>query len=69
MSCFSRDSGYNTSEDVFRWPQLADELLEDMYLRSMRSGGNWFTWPFKIVSVSELSTLHEERDANRRKNA
>ena len=48
-----------------RWPQAADELLEDMYLPSMRSGGNWLTWPFKVIDLKELSTLKEERDAIR----
>ncbi|KAJ6620258.1 FAD/NAD-P-binding domain-containing protein [Mycena sp. CBHHK59/15] len=58
-----------TSYSVFwTWPQHSDELLEDMYLPSMRSGGNWFTWPFKVISIDELATLHEEREANRRKN-
>ncbi|KAK7042606.1 FAD/NAD-P-binding domain-containing protein [Favolaschia claudopus] len=58
-----------TSFSVFwTWPQFCDELLEDMYLPSMRSGRNWFTWPFQIISVDELATLHEERKANRRKN-
>ena len=53
----------------FRWPQAADELLEDMHLRSMRSGGNWLTWPFKIIDLKELSTLKEERAAIRTKAA
>ncbi|KAJ7781934.1 FAD/NAD-P-binding domain-containing protein [Mycena maculata] len=58
-----------TSYSAFwTWPQHSDELLEDMYLPSMRSGGNWFTWPFKVISITELTTLHKERDANRRKN-
>ncbi|KAJ7890291.1 FAD/NAD-P-binding domain-containing protein [Mycena leptocephala] len=58
-----------TSYSVFwTWPQYSDELLEDMYLPSMRSGGNWFTWPFQVIRINELSTLHEERAANRRKN-
>ncbi|KAJ6532049.1 FAD/NAD-P-binding domain-containing protein [Mycena capillaripes] len=52
----------------FTWPQYTDELLEDMYLPSMRSGGNWVTWPFKVVDIKELATLHEEREGNRRKN-
>ncbi|THH12096.1 hypothetical protein EW146_g7825 [Bondarzewia mesenterica] len=47
------------------WPQAADDLLEDMGLRSMRSGGNWLTWPFKTVRTSELATLTEERRAKR----
>ncbi|KAJ7284157.1 FAD/NAD-P-binding domain-containing protein [Mycena rebaudengoi] len=59
----------NTSFGVFwTWPQHADELLEDMHLRSMRSGGNWLTWPFQIVNIKEIASLHEEREANRRKN-
>ncbi|KAJ7768211.1 FAD/NAD-P-binding domain-containing protein [Mycena metata] len=58
-----------TSYSTFwTWPQYSDELLEDMYLQSMRSGGNWFTWPFQVISINELATLHEEREANRRKN-
>jgi len=58
-----------TSFSVFwTWPQFSDELLEDMYLPSMRSGRNWFTWPFKVISINELATLHEERQVNRRKN-
>ena len=36
-----------------------------MGLRVMRSGGNWLTWPFKVVDLKELSTLKEERDARR----
>lgn len=51
----------------FTWPQYSDELLEDMCLPSMRNGGNWLTWPFKVVDIKELATLHEERAANRRK--
>ncbi|KAJ6569445.1 FAD/NAD-P-binding domain-containing protein [Mycena capillaripes] len=64
----SLNEAHSSFSVFWTWPQYSDELLEDMYLPSMRSGGNWFTWPFKIVSVNELSTLHEERDANRRKN-
>ncbi|KAJ7788555.1 FAD/NAD-P-binding domain-containing protein [Mycena olivaceomarginata] len=58
-----------TSHAVFwTWPQHSDELLEDMYLPSLRSGGNFFTWPFQVISITELAMLHEEREANRRKN-
>ena len=49
----------------FRWPQVADDLLEDMGLEVMRSGGNWLTWPFHTVSIKELGKLKEERDARR----
>ncbi|TBU39199.1 hypothetical protein BD309DRAFT_454467 [Dichomitus squalens] len=47
------------------WSQHADDLLEDMGLPIMRSGGNAITWPFKVVSLEEISTLKEERDAKR----
>jgi len=49
-----------------RWPQLADDLLEDMGLPSKRSGGNWLTWPFKPVDLDELAHLKDERDSKRR---
>ncbi|KAF6749420.1 hypothetical protein DFP72DRAFT_819004 [Ephemerocybe angulata] len=45
--------------------QAADEMLEDMYLPSMRSGGNWLTWLFKPISIDELGTLGEERSRKR----
>ncbi|KAF8551014.1 FAD/NAD(P)-binding domain-containing protein [Imleria badia] len=47
------------------WPQAMDELLDDMGLLSMRSGGNWLTWPFKTITVDEIATLREERRARR----
>lgn len=31
----------------------------------MRSGGNWLTWPFKVVSLDEIATLGAERRARR----
>lgn len=46
-----------------------DELLEDMGVRSMRSGGNWLTWPFKVISPDEITTLGEERRAKREADA
>jgi hypothetical protein len=48
-----------------RWPQACDELLEDMGLKGGRSGGNWFTWPFKVISMKELETVGKERRAKR----
>ena len=49
------------------WPQFVDDLLEDMGVRAMRSGGNWLSWPFKVVDLDEISTLKAERDnINRR---
>lgn len=50
---------------MLRAPQHADDLLEDMGLRVIRSGGNWLTWPFQVVDLSEIRTLKEERDAKR----
>ncbi|KAG5354248.1 hypothetical protein C0989_003761 [Termitomyces sp. Mn162] len=49
----------------FSWPQLVDELLEDMYLPSMRSGGNWLTWPFKVIDIDEIVNLGQERRLKR----
>ncbi|KAF8149495.1 hypothetical protein B0H34DRAFT_667702 [Crassisporium funariophilum] len=50
---------------VFAWPQVVDELLEDMYLPSMRSGGNWFNWAFKVINLKEIASLGDERRAKR----
>lgn len=47
------------------WPQLVDTLLEDMGLPIMRSGGNWLTWPFKVVDLKEIEHLTEERAEKR----
>ena len=44
---------------------MVDDLLEDMHLRSMRSGGNWLTWPFKVIDLQEIVNLGEERRAKR----
>ncbi|KAN0138715.1 hypothetical protein V8E53_003703 [Lactarius tabidus] len=59
------DSG-STAVAFWSWPQVADELLEDMGLPSGRSGGNWLTWPFKRIDLAEVANLKEERDAKRR---
>jgi dimethylaniline monooxygenase (N-oxide forming) len=53
------------TQPVGRYPQVTDELLEDMELPSMRSGGNWLTWPFKVITVDEVATLTEERRQRR----
>jgi len=56
----------NTSAVAFwNWPQFVDDLLEDMGIPVMRSGGNWLTWPFKAIDLDEISTLKAERDAKR----
>jgi dimethylaniline monooxygenase (N-oxide forming) len=47
------------------WPQAVDELLEDMGFKTIRSGGNWLTWPFKVIDLEEISKLKEEREENR----
>lgn len=36
-----------------------------MQVPAMRSGGNWFTWPFKVVDLNEIKDLHGERAVNR----
>ena len=50
---------------MYSWPQTTDALLQDMGLRTMRSGGNWLTWPFKPVDISEIQDLTEEREEKR----
>ncbi|KAH9899418.1 FAD/NAD-P-binding domain-containing protein [Cubamyces lactineus] len=47
------------------WPQYTDDLLEDMGLRVLRSGGNAVTWPFKVIDLDEIKDLKQERDARR----
>ncbi|KAI0677681.1 FAD/NAD(P)-binding domain-containing protein [Trametes maxima] len=56
---------YTAFLTFFNWPQHADDLLEDMGLRIMRSGGNALTWPFKVVQLNEIINVKEERDARR----
>ncbi|KJA15628.1 hypothetical protein HYPSUDRAFT_48150 [Hypholoma sublateritium FD-334 SS-4] len=55
------NESYSTGLDFWTWPQAADELLEDMHVPSQRSGGNWLTWPFRVVDLSEIAMLGEER--------
>ncbi|TFK17634.1 FAD/NAD(P)-binding domain-containing protein [Coprinopsis marcescibilis] len=59
------NESYSGSLDFWTWPQAADELLEDMYLPTQRSRGNWLTWPFKVIEIKELATLSDERRAMR----
>lgn len=61
------NESYSSHVCFLAWPQYIDELLEDMGLKSMRSGGNWLTWAFKVIDVQEIATLKEERDAQRNK--
>ncbi|TFK38878.1 hypothetical protein BDQ12DRAFT_604602 [Crucibulum laeve] len=59
------NESYSATLDFWTWPQAVDELLEDMYLLSVRSGGNWLTWPFQVIDLKEISTLEEERRVRR----
>ncbi|KAI0044469.1 FAD/NAD-P-binding domain-containing protein [Auriscalpium vulgare] len=59
------NESYSTAAAVWDWPQWIDGLLEDMGLPTRRSGGNFLTWPFKVVRVQEIATLKEERDGRR----
>ncbi|KAF8917111.1 FAD/NAD-P-binding domain-containing protein [Mucidula mucida] len=49
------------------WPQYADDLLEDMGLTRgpARTGGNWLTWPFKVIDIMSISSLGWERQMKR----
>ncbi|KAF8148269.1 hypothetical protein B0H34DRAFT_737616 [Crassisporium funariophilum] len=55
------NESYSGSLDFLTWPQAADELLEDMYLPSMRSGGNWLNWVFQVIDSKEIKNLGDER--------
>ncbi|KAF7365012.1 FAD /NAD-P-binding domain-containingprotein [Mycena venus] len=59
------NESYSSFIAFWTWPQYTDQLLEEMGLRSMRSGGNWLTWPFKVIDAREIATLAEERRERR----
>ncbi|KAF5315243.1 hypothetical protein D9619_007506 [Psilocybe cf. subviscida] len=59
------NESYSGSLDFFTWPQAADELLDDMHLPTLRSGGNWFNWIFKPIDLKEIENLAEERRERR----
>ncbi|KAF9012085.1 FAD/NAD-P-binding domain-containing protein [Hymenopellis radicata] len=59
------NESYSTGIEFFSWPQYVDKLLQDMGCRSLRSGGNWLTWPFKVIDLQEISDLKGERDSLR----
>ncbi|KAM5542339.1 hypothetical protein V8D89_003798 [Ganoderma adspersum] len=59
------NSSHTSNIGFWGWPQVADDLLEDMGLEVMRSGGSWLTWPFRVMQIKELARLKEERDARR----
>ncbi|KAJ3726854.1 FAD/NAD(P)-binding domain-containing protein [Lentinula raphanica] len=56
---------YSSNLAFWPWPQAMDDLLRDMGLKTGRSGGNWLTWPFKVIKIEEISTLREERLSRR----
>ncbi|EKM52447.1 uncharacterized protein PHACADRAFT_211704 [Phanerochaete carnosa HHB-10118-sp] len=56
---------YSGDITFFNWPQTTDALLQDMSLRTMRSGGSFLTWPFKSIDISEIADLTEEREEKR----
>jgi len=64
MLLWINESG-NGLVKFFCWPQHVDELFEDMDLPSFRSGGNWLTWPFKVLDIREIRSLGAEREAKR----
>ncbi|KAF9078184.1 hypothetical protein BDP27DRAFT_1413103 [Rhodocollybia butyracea] len=60
------NESYSSNLAFWTWPQTIDELLKDMGLATYRSGGNWLTWPFKVIELTEIEHLKEERDAMRK---
>ncbi|KAJ7083897.1 hypothetical protein C8R44DRAFT_558774, partial [Mycena epipterygia] len=48
------EASAHTKRDAI-WPQHTDELLEDIYSPSMRSGATWFTWPFQVVRAGHIA--------------
>ncbi|KAJ7257344.1 hypothetical protein C8J57DRAFT_1185805 [Mycena rebaudengoi] len=64
--CFQdREVGCNTADALANWPRFTDGLMEDMGLRSQRSGCIWGLWVFQTIDVGELKTLGAERRAKR----
>ncbi|TFK37874.1 FAD/NAD-P-binding domain-containing protein [Crucibulum laeve] len=59
------NESYSAALPFWNWPQATDELLDDMFLSGTRSGGNWLTWPFKVIDLQEIANLKEERRALR----
>ncbi|EGN94619.1 hypothetical protein SERLA73DRAFT_77381 [Serpula lacrymans var. lacrymans S7.3] len=55
------NESYSSGLNFFDYAQASDDLLEDMGLPILRSGGNWFTWPFIPISSKEIKALGEER--------
>ncbi|KZT64199.1 FAD/NAD(P)-binding domain-containing protein [Daedalea quercina L-15889] len=59
------NESYSADVAFWSWPQLTDGLLADMQLPTMRSGGNVFTLPFKVIDLNEIKHFREERAAIR----
>ncbi|KAF8529707.1 FAD/NAD-P-binding domain-containing protein [Hysterangium stoloniferum] len=59
------NESYSSNLTLWNWPQTVDELLDDMKVPSLRSGGNWFTWAFKTIDLNEITNLKEERSERR----
>jgi len=57
------NESYSSNVAFLNYPQLCDDLLEDLGLDIMRSGGNALTWPFKAIDLKEIKDLREERSA------
>ncbi|KAH7911143.1 hypothetical protein BJ138DRAFT_1086194 [Hygrophoropsis aurantiaca] len=56
-----RNESFGARINFWNYPQLADDLLEDMHLPNMRTGGNWLTWLFIPLSTREFKDLGAER--------
>ncbi|KAJ4474823.1 FAD/NAD-P-binding domain-containing protein [Lentinula aciculospora] len=61
------NESYSSNLAFWTWPQMIDELLGDMGLNIYRSGGNWLTWPFRVIELKEIETLKQEREELRLK--
>ncbi|KAF9001317.1 hypothetical protein BDQ17DRAFT_1391078 [Cyathus striatus] len=63
------NDSYGAGVQFWSWPQMADELLEDMHLLNLklRHAGNWLTWPFSVVDPEQIKSLGEERRIKREK--
>lgn len=59
------NESYSSNLAFWSWPQAVDDLLDDMRLPIFRSGGNWLSWPFKVIDLKEIENVKEERDKKR----
>ncbi|KAF9240381.1 FAD/NAD(P)-binding domain-containing protein [Melanogaster broomeanus] len=63
------NESYSSGLAFWSWPQAIDELLDDMEVPSMRTGGNWLTWPLRVISLDEIASLGKERRIKREADA